>query len=81
MDRGLGYYIPNKTDPIDCKLAEYINNAVDRPALRNLFERDVYQATQGVYFFGSKKCNIKLENGSLKVRVGGGYLSIQEFVD
>ena len=34
-----------------------------------------------MYCFGTKKTNIKLEKGLLKVRVGGGYLSIEEFVD
>ena len=36
---------------------------------------------EGVYSFGTKKTNIKIESGNLKVRVGGGYLSIDEFVD
>ena len=36
---------------------------------------------EGVYSFGTKKTNIKLEQGSLKVRVGGGYLSVFEFSD
>lgn len=36
----------------------------------------------GVYQFGTKKVNLKLEhNGRLKVRVGGGYLSLDEFLD
>ena len=36
---------------------------------------------EGVYQFGQKRLSVKIENGSLKCRVGGGYLSIDEFVD
>jgi hypothetical protein len=41
-----------------------------------MFERE----SEGIYVFGSKKTSIKFENNDLKVRVGGGYLSIEEFV-
>ena len=66
-----------KGDAIDIKLAEFINNAPERPALKSLFVRE----QEGVYSFGTKKTNIKLEQGNLKVRVGGGYLSVYEFTD
>jgi hypothetical protein len=35
----------------------------------------------GVYTFGSRKVNLRLELSKLKVRVGGGYISIDEFLD
>ena len=35
----------------------------------------------GVYSFGSKKVCIKVENGKINIRVGGGYLRIEEFMD
>lgn len=75
----LGYiYTPVKTDAIDCKLAEYINWSTARPALRSLFTRE----HEGVYQFGSKKCTMKLDaKDQLMVRVGGGYLNIDEFCD
>ena len=34
-----------------------------------------------MYSFGTKKINVKCENNCLKVRVGGGYVSIEEYVD
>jgi hypothetical protein len=34
-----------------------------------------------VYEFGSKKVTMKLENNYLKVRTGGGYLTIDEFAE
>ena len=37
--------------------------------------------TEGVYHFGSKKISLKLEKNELKVRVGGGYLGLEEFLD
>lgn len=65
-----------KLDQINIRLGEYINASPNRPALKVLFIRD----QEGLNSFGSKKCNVKIENG-LKVRVGGGYLNIQEFVE
>jgi len=36
---------------------------------------------QGVYYFGTKKIQIAQHREALKVRVGGGYIDIDEFVD
>ena len=71
-----GFYQPVKKDEIDEVLAEYINWSPHRHALSQLFERE----HEGVYVFGTKKTTMKYENTELKVRVGGGYLSIDEFV-
>ena len=35
----------------------------------------------GVYSFGSKKVCIKVDNGKINIRVGGGYLRIDEFIE
>ena len=73
-----GFYYPAvKSDSIDIELARFINSNPERPALKSLFVRE----QEGLYTFGTKKTNMKLEKGLLKVRVGGGYLSIEEFVD
>ena len=37
--------------------------------------------SEGVYVFGSKKIAVKVEYNNIKIRVGGGYLSIEEFLD
>jgi hypothetical protein len=34
-----------------------------------------------VYQFGSRKVAVRVEQGKLKIRVGGGYISIDEFLD
>ena len=35
----------------------------------------------GVYQFGSKRVNVKVEKDKILFRVGGGYLGIDEFLD
>jgi len=55
-------YIPVKDDPIDEKLADFINNYPDRQLLKIMFMRE----SEGVYEFGSKKIFIKVEKGSIK---------------
>ena len=70
-------YIPVKGDLIDKKLAEYINNYPDRQKLKIMFLRE----TEGVYQFGTKRVLVKVEKDSIKIRVGGGFLSLDEFLD
>ena len=66
-----------KTDTIDTKLAEYINNYPERKNLKIMFMRE----SEGVYQFGSRKVMVKVERGKITVKVGGGFLSIDEFLD
>lgn len=70
-------YIPVKDDLIDRRLAEYINNYPDRTKLKIMFMRE----SEGVYEFGSKRVYVKVDKDKINVRVGGGYLSIDEFLD
>ena len=37
--------------------------------------------SEGVYKFGSKRVFVKVDRGTIQIRVGGGYLSIDEFID
>lgn len=38
--------------------------------------------SEGVYQFGQKRVYIKIERGNnLMVRVGGGYIAIDDFID
>jgi len=55
-------YIPMKDDPIDEKLADFINNYPDRQRLKIMFMRE----SEGVYEFGSKKVFIKVEKDKIK---------------
>ncbi len=73
----IAVYIPVKDDPVDRRLAEYINNYPDRQKLKIMFMRE----SEGVYEFGSKRVAVKVDKDKINVRVGGGYLSIDEFLD
>jgi hypothetical protein len=59
------------------RLAEYINNYPDRSRLKIMFMRE----SEGIYCFGTKKIYVRVEQGKIIIRVGGGYLSIDEFLD
>jgi len=73
----IAVYIPVKDDVIDKRIAEYINNYPDRQNLKVMFMRE----SQGVYQFGSKRIAVKVEKDKINIRVGGGYLTIDEFLD
>ena len=73
----IAVYIPVKDCDIDKKLAEYINNYPDRAKLKVMFMRE----SSGVYEFGSTRVWIKLERDKLQIKVGGGFLTVDEFLD
>ena len=73
----IAVYIPVKGDQIDKRLAEYINNFPDRQKLKIMFMRE----SDGVYQFGSKRVTVRVDKDKINIRVGGGYLSIDEFLD
>ena len=70
-------YVPLKDDPIDKKMADFINNYPDRNKLKIMFMRE----SAGVYSFGSRKVNVEVNKNKIQIRVGGGFLSIDEFLD
>ena len=59
------------------KLAEYINNYPDRQKLKIMFMRE----SEGVYEFGSRRILVKCEREKIQIKVGGGFLGIDEFLD
>ena len=70
-------YVPVKDDAVDLKVAEFINNYPDRNRLKIMFMRE----STGVYEFGSKRVNVRIEKGRILIRTGGGFMSIDEFLD
>lgn len=59
-------------------MANFINTYPDGDKLRILFLRE----SRGVYRFGTKRVNIKLERDvDLKVKIGGGWISLKEFIE
>jgi hypothetical protein len=67
-------YKASKNDPVDSALADYINRYSDLPVE---FKRE----EPGVYLFGTRKIIVRLEQGRVIVRVGGGYMTLEEFVE
>ena len=51
------FYIAVKNDPVDIKLAEYINSYPDRQKLKVMFQREL----PGQYTFGSRRVVMKVE--------------------
>ena len=71
-------YHSDKKDKIDEKLGEFINNFPEREKLKILFIRE----SEGVYQFGQRRVYIKCEKGGqIMVRVGGGFVPVQDFID
>lgn len=77
LKQRIAVYIPVKEDNVDRKLAEFINNYPERAKLKIMFMRE----SEGVYQFGTKRVAVKVEKDNIKIRVGGGYLSLDEFLD
>jgi hypothetical protein len=73
----IAVYVPVKNDLVDGRIAEYINHYPDRTKLRVMFLRE----SEGIYQFGSKRIAVKVDKDKINIRVGGGYLSIEEFLD
>ena len=73
----IAVYIPVKSDVVDKTLSEYINNYPDRRKLKIMFLR----MQEGVYEFGTRRVQVKVERNQLLVKVGGGWLQIDEFLD
>lgn len=71
------FYIPVKTDATDLALGDYINHYPDKKKLKMMFMRE----SEGVYQFGTRRVNVRVERGRIMIKVGGGYLSIDEFLD
>ena len=66
-----------KSDAVDNKLADYINNYPDKSKLKIMFMRE----SEGVYQFGSRRVMVKVDRGKISIKVGGGFLSIDEFLE
>jgi hypothetical protein len=66
-------YIAVKGDAIDKMFADAINRSA-YGALR------IVRLEQGKYMFGTKKIMAKIINGKLVIRVGGGYMCVDEFI-
>lgn len=70
-------YIAHKNDRIDRTLGSFINKYPERKKMNIMFLRE----SEGVYQFGSKRIYVKVTQGEkIMVRVGGGFMGIEEFI-
>ena len=65
-------YIPESSDQVDQIFADYMNQLKIPVNLKRL--------NSGQYMFGSKKIMAKIQNEKLIIRVGGGYMLVDEFL-
>jgi hypothetical protein len=70
-------YIPVRDDPVDRLLADFINCADVSKKAKCLFVRE----QPGVYSFFHKRLVMKAELGKLSIRVGGGYISLEDYIE
>jgi hypothetical protein len=68
-------YVPVKEDPVDVALGDYINSRED-PLVVPFFREDYEK-----YEFGTKRVFVKMEKGKIIVRVGGGFMQLEEFIE
>ena len=71
----MNFYIPVKTDNIDLAMGEFINSRPSYP------EVPFIRIDQGVYLFGSKVVKVKLQNNKIIVCLGGGFMSLEKFIE
>lgn len=65
-------YKPLSGDILDEMLGQYINKSGCPVPIKKLGD--------GYYLFGTRKIYAKILNGKLVIRVGGGYMVIEEFI-
>lgn len=68
-------YVPCKDDPVDIAMSDYLNTR-NQP-----LEVPFVREDMGIYYFGSKRIFVKMEQGKLIIRVGGGFMQVDEFVE
>ena len=68
----------------------FYNSVVDNDQIDKMLEEfikhhrvkvPIHRIDQSKYLFGMKVINAMIINGMLKVRVGGGFMTMEEFVD
>ncbi|CDW71306.1 gas2 domain containing protein [Stylonychia lemnae] len=72
----LPLYVAIPGDEIDQQVAEYINKAQEQEPIPVKIQR----IDNALYQFGSKKISIKVIKNSLMVKLGGGYISLEDFI-
>lgn len=66
-------FTPSSSDDVDQMLHDYLRQSGCDVPIRKI--------GGGYYIFGTKKIYAKVMNGKLVIRVGGGYMVIEEFIE
>jgi len=69
---------PGKNDKVDQKLNVFLNDFYTK---RRISQIPFRRISQGNYEFGTQKVMVKVDNEKIKVRVGGGYLLLDKFIE
>ena len=69
-------YVPHKGDDIDEALANFANEHPEGHKMKILFLRE----SEGVYRFGQKRVYVRVDQGNVNIRVGGGFMGIENFI-
>lgn len=69
------FYIPARGDFIDNQLANYLNSSLT-PC-----EVPFVRIEPGIYLFGTKRVVLKVENVGICIRVGGGFIKLEDFIN
>ena len=75
LQRRRDLYEPVANDPIDMALADFLNT------LHSPVPVPFTREEEGIYLFGTKRIFVKLEQGKIIIRVGGGFMQVNEFID
>jgi hypothetical protein len=67
-------YKPVKGDNIDEALAQYLSEREEKVALPFIRE------DREIYTFGTKRIFVRVDQGKISVRVGGGFMPIEDFL-
>ena len=70
-------YIAQKDDLVDAKLADFINKSDSEKRMKSLFVR----LADGRYSYFTNQVIMQVKNNNLILRVGGGFMSIDEFIE
>ncbi len=65
LKQRIAVYIPVKDDPVDKKLAEFINNYPERSKLKIMFMRE----SEGVYQFGTRRVYVRVDKDKINSNI------------
>lgn len=74
LKRQVANYVPVTGDFVDEALCEYLNTR--EPPLSVPFVREARE----IYAFGTKRVFVRVDKGRISVKVGGGFIPIEEFL-